>query len=61
MDRPRIIDNDSDAVSIMHNGKSLREWEYTSDAERRMKMRLAHAFMDGWMDCAEASKPAVAA
>lgn len=51
MNRPKIIDNDRDTISIMLDGVELQAWFYNADdrADYREKMRHAHYFCDGFM------------
>lgn len=45
---PRITDNDRDEITATLDGKEIRGWSYTSDAERRAKMLAAHEFAEGY-------------
>lgn len=49
MSRPKIIDDDHSAISVMLDGEELQSWHYGDRAERREKMRHAHYFCDGFM------------
>ena len=50
MDQPRVIDNDSDEISVTFNGKELRGWSYKNDDERRAKMLCAREYVEGYCD-----------
>lgn len=45
---PRIIDNDRDEIRAELDGREIRSWEYHSEGERRVKMRMAREFAEGW-------------
>jgi len=49
MNRPKIIDNDRDTISVMLGDQELQAWLYTDRADYREKMRHAHYFCDGFM------------
>lgn len=55
MSDPRITDNDSGEITATVNGKEVRGWSYTDDAERRTKMQMAHEFAEGWFQATRAS------
>jgi prophage tail gpP-like protein len=48
MSDPRITDNDAGTITATVNGKEIRGWSYMTDAERRIKMLMAHEFAEGW-------------
>jgi hypothetical protein len=48
MSDPRITDNDAGTITATVNGKEIRGWCYRDDAERRIKMLMAHEFAEGW-------------
>lgn len=48
--QPRVIDNDKDEITVARDGKELRGWSYSNDAERRQKMVQAHEYVEGWCD-----------
>jgi hypothetical protein len=56
---PRISDNDRDEITATLDGKELRGWSYENDAERRVKMRAAHEFAEGWFQCSMHMKQAL--
>lgn len=45
---PRIVDNDRDEITAMLNGMEIRGWSYENEAERRVKIQMAHEFAEGW-------------
>lgn len=45
---PKISDNDHGEISATVNGNEVRGWSYKDDAERRVKMLMAHEFAEGW-------------
>jgi len=47
---PRVIDNDKDEIIVVFEGRPLRWWNYTNDAERRTKMLCAREYVEGWCD-----------
>ncbi len=47
---PRVIDNDRDEIIITMDDKELRGWSYSSEYERREKMRRAREYIEGWCD-----------
>lgn len=49
-EKPRVIDNDRDEISVSLNGKELRGWNYASDDERRQKMLMAREYVEGYCD-----------
>ena len=49
-DRPRVFDNNRGAVLVTWNGRQIRGYSYQSDEQRRLKIRLAHEFVEGWID-----------
>jgi hypothetical protein len=55
MSDPRITDNDAGTITATVVGKEIRGWCYRDDAERRIKMLMAHEFAEGWFQ-AEQSK-----
>lgn len=50
---PKITDNDQGTISATVRGKEVRAWSYKDDAERRVKMQMAHEFAEGWFQAAE--------
>lgn len=58
---PRVIDNDRDEITLTLDGKEIRGWSYADEAERRVKMRMAREFVEGWLQATEASAGAVKA
>lgn len=50
MPNPRVIDNDRDEIIVTLDGKELRGWSYSSEYERRDKMRRAREYVEGWCD-----------
>jgi hypothetical protein len=55
MSDPRITDNDRGEISATVAGKEVRAWSYGDDAERRLKMRMAHEFAEGWFQAVQAA------
>jgi len=47
---PRVVDDDKDEITVTFSGKTLRGWEYHSEAERRQKMLQAREYVEGWCD-----------
>lgn len=47
---PRVIDNDRDEITVTLDGKEIRGWSYADEAERRVKMRAAREFCNGWLE-----------
>jgi hypothetical protein len=45
---PRVVDNDRDEITVTLDGKEIRGWSYETEAERRVKMRAAREFCEGW-------------
>lgn len=58
---PRVVDNDRDEITLTLDGKEIRGWSYADEAERRVKMRMAREFVEGWLQATEASAGAVKA
>lgn len=56
MSDPKITDNDAGEISATVAGSEVRGWSYKDDAERRMKMQMAHEFSEGWFQATEKSK-----
>jgi hypothetical protein len=50
MSDPRVTDDDKGEITVTLEGKELRGWSYADDAERRMKMRMAREYVEGWGD-----------
>jgi hypothetical protein len=48
MSDPRITDNDVGEITATVGGKEIRGWSYKDDAERRIKMLMAHEFAEGY-------------
>ena len=53
MTQLRLTDNDKGEITVSLDGVEIRGWAYASDDERRLKMRLAHEFAEGWFHAAE--------
>lgn len=51
--QPRVTDDDKDQITVDLNGRQLRGWSYSNDAERRQKMLQAREFAEGWFQAAE--------
>ena len=49
----KVIDNDSDEITVTLDGAEIREWSYESEIERRWKMRMAREFCEGWYQATE--------
>jgi len=45
---PKIIDDDETEIRAEIDKRIVRSWEYHTEAERRVKMRMAHEFAEGW-------------
>ena len=54
MPDPKIIDDDAGTITAAVNGKEIRGWSYKDDAERRIKMLMAHEFAEGWFQAKHA-------
>ena len=52
MSDPRIIDNDAGEITATVASREVRGWSYKNDAERRIKMQMAHEFAEGWFQAA---------
>lgn len=52
----KVIDNDSDEITVTLDGAEIREWSYESEIERRWKMRMAREFCEGWHQATERTK-----
>lgn len=48
MNAPKVIDNDRDEITAVLDGKEIRGWSYSNEAERRARMLAAHEFCEGW-------------
>lgn len=59
MPDPRIIDNDAGEISATVGSKQIRGWSYKDDAERRVKMQMAHEFAEGWYQATRSEVPAL--
>ena len=44
----KIVDDDIDEVHIMLNDKSIRSYYYDNEDQRRLKIRCAREFAEGW-------------
>jgi hypothetical protein len=55
MSDPRITDNDAGEITAAVKGVKIRGWSYKDDAERRIKMLMAHEFAEGWFQAVAAS------
>ena len=49
-----VKDNDRDEITVTLGDKLLRSYSYENEAERRVKMRMAREFVEGWFQGAEA-------
>ena len=56
MPAPRITDDDTYMITARLDGTCLHTWEYETEAERRLCMKLARAFQEGWAACNEHNK-----
>lgn len=50
---PRVVDNDRDEITVTFEGRELRGWSYATETERKMKMRMAREYVEGFCDGAE--------
>ena len=48
MSDPHITDDDHGVITATVCGKEVRAWSYANDDERRLKMRMAHEYAEGW-------------
>lgn len=48
MNTPKVIDNDIDEITAVLDGKEIRGWSYSNEAERRVKIKAAREFCEGW-------------
>lgn len=48
--QPRVIDNETDEIQVFLDGKELRGWSYSTDDERRQKIRQAREYVEGWCE-----------
>ncbi len=53
---PRVVDNDKDEITVTLDGRELRGWSYSSEAEHRQKMRQAREYVEGFCDGREAAQ-----
>jgi len=56
---PRVVDNDRDEITVTLDGREIRGWSYQDSAERRVKMKAAREFCEGWHAALEATRPAL--
>ena len=47
---PRVVDNDRDEITVTYEGRMLRAWIYQNEPERKMKIRMAREYVEGWCD-----------
>jgi hypothetical protein len=47
---PHLTDDDKGEITVTLEGKELRGWSYADETERRMKMRMARGYVEGWCD-----------
>ena len=52
MPDPKITDNDEGEITASVSGKEIRGWSYKDEAERHVKMLMAHEFAEGWFQAA---------
>jgi len=52
----RIKDNDKDEIAIMDGTTEVRGYSYANGQERRVKMLMAHEFVEGWYQATELVK-----
>jgi hypothetical protein len=45
---PKITDDDHGTITATLDGRWIRSWEYATEQERRVKMRMAREFAEGW-------------
>lgn len=57
--QPTVIDNDKGEITVLLEGRELRGWSYSSDAERRQKMVQAREYIEGWCDGREPLRTAL--
>ena len=55
MSDPRITDDDHGVITATVCGKEVRAWSYANDDERRLKMRMAHEYAEGWFQARAAT------
>lgn len=49
---PKVVDNDLDEITAVDEyGVEVRGWSYANEAERRIKIRMAREFCEGWYQC----------
>jgi hypothetical protein len=46
----RLSDDDRGKIAMTFSDKEMRSWSYASDDERRIKMLVAHEYIEGWRD-----------
>lgn len=51
--QPRVKDNDINEITVTLEGKEIRGWSYRDETERRIKMKCAHEFVEGWFQCSK--------
>ena len=47
---PRVVDNDHDEITIEFEGRELRGWSYFTEQERKVKIKMAREFVEGFCD-----------
>ncbi len=57
---PRVVDNDSDEITVTLDGKEIRGWSYRDETERRVKMLAAREFCEGWFQATNHEKERIA-
>ena len=56
MPDPKITDNDEGEITASVSGKEIRGWSYKDEAERHVKMLMAHEFAEGWFQATTQGK-----
>lgn len=49
MDRPKVVDDDRNTISVLLGEQELQSWFYGDEPDRREKMRHAWYFCDGFL------------
>ena len=55
MTRPRVFDNGRGAVLVTWQSRQIRGYSYQNDDERKLKIKYAHEFVEGWIEGREHS------
>ena len=48
--RPRVYDNRRGAVLVVWEDRQIRGYSYQNEEQRRLKIKYAHEFVEGWIE-----------